>query len=376
MRKAIVGTLFVVLISDVAAAQSGTAQPDPAGPPSQAVRDQALASRTCELPKIADTAPLEPVAGSDLMTVPVVINGATKQFLLDIGLKRPTQVSPELMAQLSLPEDYKPTAPIQYGSAAAGFAPYQTMQVPVYDVRSGVGADTADTRVRVTSFGIGNATGHHLQMTVTKKGEIARSAPYDGFLSGDFLRKYDVELDFAGKQMTWLTPTSCADPGQVVFWAHKDVAILPVGLAKDGRLQMQAMVQGHVINAEIDTSSPRTVMRRDIAELYVGLKPDKDMLPEGDLKDGMHMQIYVHTFPELIFAGGSVTAINVPVRIQNYSMRPSLDRDRNMHLRGVIGGSLADADRIPDLTIGMDVLQHLHMYIVPRQAKVYVTAAE
>lgn len=85
-------------------------------------------------------------------------------------------------------------------------------------------------------------------------------------------------------------------------------AVLPVGLAKDGRSQMQALVQGHAINAEINTSSPRTIMRRDIAELYAGLKADKDMFPEGDLKDGMNMQIHVHAFPEIIFAGGAVIA--------------------------------------------------------------------
>ena len=343
--------------------------------PSQTAEAQALAARTCELPKIADTAPLQPVSGSDLVTVPVVINGSARQFLLDIGLKRPTQVSPELMAQLSLPEDYKQTELLQFGPNASFNAPYQGIQVPVYDARNGGGADAENSHVRVSSFGVGNATGHHLEMTVTKKGEIGRSAPYDGFLSGDILRNYDVELDFAGKQMTWLTPTSCADPNQVVFWAHREVAILPVGLAKDGRLQMQAQIQGHVINAEIDTSSPRTIMRRDIADLYVGLK-DKDLEPLGDLKDGMHMQIYVHTFPQLIFAGGNVTALNVPVLIQNYSMRTAIDRDVNTHLRGYIGGSLEQTDRIPDLSIGMDVLQHLHMYVVPGQGRVYVTAAD
>jgi hypothetical protein len=354
---------------------AGAAQTDAPPPPvTSSSADQALAARTCELPKIADTAPLQPVTNSNLMTVPVAINGTAKQFLLDIGLKRPTQVSPELMAELSLPEDVKRTELLQFGPGSFN-APYLGLQVPIYDVRNGGGGDGANTRVRVSSFGIGNATDHHLEMIVTKKGEIGRSAPYDGFLSGDFLRKYDVELDFAGKQMTWLTPTSCTDPNQVVFWAHRDVAILPVSLAKDGRLQMQAMVRGHAINAEIDTSSPRTVMRRDIAELYVGLQ-SKDMIPEGDLQDGMHLPIYVSVFPELVFAGGSVTAVNVPVRIQTYSMRTANDRDLNSHMRGVIGNSLVDADRIPDLSIGMDVLKHLHMYVVPGQAKVYVTAAE
>jgi hypothetical protein len=205
---------------------------------------------------------------------------------------------------------------------------------------------------------------------VAKKGEIGQSAPYDGFLTGDFFHQYDVELDFGGKQMTWLTPTDCTDPNQVVFWSHSEVAVVPVTLAKDGRLQMQVMVHGHIINAEIDTSSARSVMRHDIAELYVGLASDtSSMVPVSDLKDGGGMQIYVHTFPEIIFSGG-ITAFNVPVLIQDYSMaavnRPS------------IRGSLVSfaAGRIPDLTIGMDVLQKLHMYVVLGQGKVYVTSGQ
>ena len=40
------------------------------------------------------------------------------------------------------------------------------------------------------------------------------------------------------------------------------------------------------------------------------------------------------------------------------------------------GGIQADANRIPDLSIGMDVLQHLHMYVVPGQGKIYLTSYE
>jgi len=35
----------------------------------------------------------------------------------------------------------------------------------------------------------------------------------------------------------------------------------------------------------------------------------------------------------------------------------------------------ADA-RVPDLTLGMDVLRQLHLYIVPGQGKLYVTSVE
>ena len=337
--------------------------------------DAAAAAQTpqppesCSLPKIADAAALEPIPSTGLVTVPVTINGATKQFLLDLGVNKPTEVSATAMTELGLPQDPKRTELIQYGSKGIGTTKYDGIQAPVYDVRDHSGAAALDTRVRVGSFTVGNATDHNLQFLVAKKGEIGRSAPYDGFLTGDFFRQYDIELDFGRGQMTWLTPTQCTDPDKVVFWAHSEVAVIPVNLANDGRLQMQAMVQGHIINAEIDTSSPRTVMRRDIAELYVGLKSaPPDMVPVGDLKDGGNMQVYSHVFPEIVFAGGGITALNVPVLIQDYSMQRNLDQ-------AVLGtrAQFRD-DRIPDLVIGMDVLRNLHMYVVPGQGRVYVTS--
>jgi hypothetical protein len=318
----------------------------------------------CTLPKIADTAPLEQLPGTGLVTVPVEINGSTRKFLLDIGIKKPTEVSQKVVSDLRLAEPNYVGEPFSLGRG--GYS-----NVRVYDARSGLGADSLNTRVSIGSFTVGRATGHHLQFVTAKKGEIAKSAPYDGFLTGDFFRQYDLELDFGGNQMTWLTQTSCTDPSQVVFWPHSEVAIVPLTLAKDGGLQMQVMVRGHVFNAEIDTSSARTVMRRDIAERYAGLTSGTSgTLPVDGLKDGVGMQVYVHTFPQIIFSGG-IVATRVPVLIQDYSMLPSEDR------RPTLGSRAQFADeRIPDMAIGMDVLRQLHMYIVFGQGKAYVTSAQ
>jgi hypothetical protein len=327
---------------------------------------QTPGTQPCTLPKIADTAPLEQLAGTDLVTVPVAINGNTRKFLLDLGLKKPTEVSQKMKAELGLGEPNYLTE--NFGSGITGVPGINNVRV--YDATHGLGAGALTNLVSVGSFTVGRATGRHLQFAVAKKGEIGPSAPYDGFLTGDFFRQYDVELDFGGKQMTWLTPTDCSDPNRVVFWPHREVAIVPITLAKDGRLQMQVMVHGHIFNAEIDTSSARSVMRRDIAERYVRLTSDTpDMTPVNGLKDGVGMQIYVHTFPEIIFSGG-ITVLNIPTLIQNYSMIPMEDR------RPVLGTRAQFTDeRIPDLTIGMDVLQKLHMYVVLGQGKIYVTSA-
>src|SRR5665213_2323464 len=58
--------------------------------------------QSCPMPSIVDKADLKPVPGSDLMTVPVEINGKSKQFLLDIGTG-PTEVSEVTVKELALP---------------------------------------------------------------------------------------------------------------------------------------------------------------------------------------------------------------------------------------------------------------------------------
>jgi len=348
-----------------------------------ALNDQPAASPpgTCTLPAVADQVTLEQLAGADLVTVPVAINGSPKHFLLDIGTN-PTEVSQPTVAQLGLPENYKTgetigakntnIAGLAFGNDLAALTNGGLGNVSVRDVRDNLGPGVSESRVRIAAFTVGRATGHNMVFLVANDARMGKSQsePYDGLLTGSFFKQYDVELDFAGKQINWLTPTKCADPNQVVFWPHSAVGEIPMTIA-GGKIQVPVMIQGHQINAVLDTSSAHTVMRRDIAELILGLKADTpDVAPDGDLKDGKGAQVYLHTFPQVSFAGG-VIANNVPTLI----LTNSLTHEINSEL--VLGSWARSADaRVPDLTLGMDVLHQLHMYVVPGQGKVYVTSAE
>src|ERR1700754_1726697 len=98
----------------------------------------AMAAESCALPQIADPADLKPVAGSDLMTVPVDINGMPKQFLLALGTG-PMTVSQAAVTDLGLPEVAKTTTTIQLGGTGgmANMGSQQSlhMDAPVYDVK-------------------------------------------------------------------------------------------------------------------------------------------------------------------------------------------------------------------------------------------------
>ena len=95
MRKEMFAAFAVLLgFHSAAAAQTDTLQSTAA---------PATAQPACARPALADTAELAPVAGSNLMTVPVSINGTARLFLLDVG-RTPDQVSEATMAELHLPQ--------------------------------------------------------------------------------------------------------------------------------------------------------------------------------------------------------------------------------------------------------------------------------
>jgi len=320
-------------------------------------------SRTCALPAVADQVSLRKISGSELMTVPVRINGVEKQFLLDFDTD-PTEISAPAVAELHLPHVNRMLASQVLDGPIAS-------QAPFFDVKGAGTPNDYRGRVGIAAFTMGDATLHDMQFLIANDRDMGNSAPYDGRLTRANFPQYDIDLDFGGRQLSFLTPTSCADPDQVAYWPHQAVAVVPLTLA-DGKMQVQVTIAGHVIDAVIDTASPRTIMRRDIAELLLGLK-SSDMPQAGDLTDGYGMQIYTHTFPQISFPGG-VTANNVPALIQANSMVHKLDRSPVLGSRATFARD--PGERIPDLALGMDVLHQLHLYAAFEQSKLYVTPAE
>jgi len=319
-------------------------------------------AQSCQLPSLADTAKLVPVAGSDLMTVPVAVNGKPKQFLLDLG-GGPTEVTPATAAELGLPQNAQASGGmIQSGSMGdLGSNPGSlNIQSPVYNVNGSQNPDLIRPHVRVGAFTIGNATARNLQFIVSSGN--GKTPPYDGLLTSDFFKQYDLEVNFAGREINYLTATKCTDPEQAVFWSHAVVAAVPITLV-NGKFQMPVTIDGHALTGTIDTTATKTVMRREIAEQQFGLKPGSpDLAAEPGNAD-----IFKHVFRQVAFGG---------VMVQNAAVLiPANSASGN---GGTVLGSRAQpADAlIPELTIGMDVLSHLHLYVVPGQGKMFVTAAE
>ena len=342
----------------------------------QSAAVQNTAQAVCNLPKIADSAALDPVPGSDLMTVPVAINGKSKQFLLDVGTG-PTELSQATVDQLGVPEDRKGEQRFQIDTFDSGYSGQfkrtgpSEIDAPI--IQAGVAGSqlAARRRVRVDSFTIGRATGRNLSFAIAKDTELGKSKPYDGLLTNGFFKQYDMEVDFAGNKIYYLTPTQCTNVDKLIYWAHSEVATIPITILPDGKVTVQVTINGHAIDAVIDTSSAQTVMRRGIAEQMLGLRADTpQMQPDGDLEDGMGQQVYKTTFSQIAFQG--VVASNVPALIETNSMIPNLHRTPELGSRA----RFSSEAQIPALTLGMDVLGQLHLYFAFGENVLYVTSAE
>ena len=328
----------------------------------------AAAAATCALPDVADKVDLKQMRGTNLVTVPVAINGTPQQFLLDLGT-RPTKISQATVAALGLPEAARATENIDGGRIRSdlsfGSAP---LRATVRQTGGSANPETFGARVRLSTFTIGDATAKNMTFTIAKDSDLAKGAPYGGLLRNDFFQQYDVEIDFGTNHMTWLTPTTCTDPLQVAYWTNNGVAMVPM-IVEGGRFKVPVTIDGHSIVAVIDTSSEHTVMRRDIAEQVMGFHADTpEMMPAGDTKDGAGQTVYRHLFPKISFIGaGTVTAGNIPVLIAANSVTGA-DKEK------MLGSQAQSTDaRIPDLVLGMDVLHHLHIYAVFGQHRLYVT---
>jgi len=318
---------------------------------------------TCPPPAVADTADLQPVSGGNLMTVAVAINGTPKQFLLNVG-RTPDMISDAAASDLHLPQTNLTTGM----DGLAGLNTPTDFRAVMYDVKSGIKPTEYQGRVQAKSFTVGAATVQSVIFLIANDRDLGKSKPYDGLLTTAMFSHFDLNLDFAGKKLTFLAPTACQMP---VYWPHQVVAVVPMTMV-DHKITVPVTIDGHQIDAIIDTSSDRTVMRRGLAEQKFGLKADTpEMSPAGDLRDGMSQRVYQHTFPQIAFEG--VVAGNVPVLIQTNSMIHRMNREHTLDSRAHF--DVDPADRVPDLALGMDVLHQLHIYIAFDQNKIFITPA-
>jgi len=290
--------------------------------------------------RIINSVEMQSTSNRTVMLVPVGIDGSNKKLLLDTG-SFVSQISRATADALNLPQHYS--------------------QRRLFDLTGNVSSAQATLR-RLT---LGEQSQRGISMLIAPNPDLGTSLPYDGLLSTDLFSGDDIDMDFGAKRLTAFSADHC--DGQVIYWPADHVAAVPITV-KRNLIFLPVMVDGHVLNAVLDTGSQYTAMNMEVANRLFGLTPDsRDMVPVAQSNGEKSLTAYGHRFDSLTFDGVKVSDLRIyllPDKIGSHDK-----------IRRIEGLEASDDVVFPDLLIGMDVLRHLHVYFATREKRLYISEA-
>jgi hypothetical protein len=190
----------------------------------------------------------------------------------------------------------------------------------------------------------------------------AADAPV-GDLGLDILTHFDFDMDMVNGVVNLFSLDHC--PGQVVYW--KTDAAVPIIFTYDswGRIRIRVKLDGANMDAVLSTSD--TVDQGNLGIFQSALKfdataPDVETISAED-------KIYRKRFKTLEFSG--LTINNPIVLVADDKLKRQLISTNTAR----IGSSVRDTEsnREPDLTIGLNTLSKLHVYVASKEKKLYIS---
>jgi hypothetical protein len=281
-------------------------------------------AETCAAPRLENSVPMEAIGDSGEVAVPITLNGVEKKFLFDTG-----------------------------GGSMNYILPAVALKLGLFRTDNFLATDLAGNK----SYRVAGARNVKFGAIMARDSAVLFQAvpdlAFDGILSAGTMTGDDLDIDFGAMRLNFFSADHC--PGEVVYWPHQALAVVPVTLAA-GHFEVATTLEGHALTAVIDTGSSWTILNRAWAEKNLGFSPEAGAAqPPGTPKDRPGEGLYFRRYSALAFPG---------IRVANPLMvvRPVQFGD---------GSDLA----APDLIIGMEVLRHLHLYYAANEKKIYITPA-
>jgi predicted aspartyl protease len=275
--------------------------------------------------------------------VPAKVNGLEKSFLVDTGGAF-MQIRSDVVAQLKL----------------------DSRQVPLELI--GVEGQISQ-RASTAQLELGTVVSHQMDFMIMPDPRALASDIPDagGVLAPNLLAHFDADFDFGNKKLNLISQQHC--DGRVVYWADAAV-VIPFRFSPSRDIVFPITLDGHSFLAILDTGSNTSFMNLTMAE-DMGLSPDSpDMIKAGTMSDRDHTAYYRHTFKSLQLQGMTISNATIEI-LPNLMLQHDQDYNSNY------GGTMIHSQTyMPDVTIGMDVLRKLHVYVAYKEQKLYITAAE
>jgi predicted aspartyl protease len=263
---------------------------------------------------------------SERVIVPATVDGVETHLLVDTGAAA-TTVSGRLADRLKLHRNLLEgrSADDMTGRRAAGSI------TTLESVRTGT-LHAADVRALID--------------------EHWRDPKSDGVLGPDFLMQFEVEIDFARHKMNLFVPDHC--PGEVVYWTHDPVAVIPVEIDRNGHVVVDAALDGRAVQGIVDTGAGLSSMWAYESQILLGIDETSSGVMPEHVGPGTS-NTYRYTFKALVLPG--MTFANPVVRL--YANHPFRDDP--------LGNKLL---------IGRHELSKLHLFVSYKERKIYATAAD
>ena len=210
----------------------------------------------------------------------------------------------------------------------------------------GVAGSLQTTEVELHSFAIGGVAIPWRRVRVAPINVASVfSGPLDGVLGADSLNSFDIDLDLPNNRITFYSKQTC--PGAAPAWTEPYIAIA-AGRSKGDHLFFPVQLDGHKINAFIDTGSQSTVLSTSAA-LALGLTPvllarDRAAILRGAGPEELSGR--VHRFARLEIGGEAI---------------------RNPEII-VAGLNLSDAD----LVLGIDIVRSWRIWLSYGAQKIFL----
>jgi len=284
--------------------------------------------------------------------VPVIINGTQKNLLLS------TAGGISALSARTV--------------AAFGLHPVSTARGGRLLDRAG---NASNLYVVVASFELGGLQGKNVYFMVSPNQKMGTNAalPIDGVLANDMMDRFDVEMDFANHKLNYFSTDHC--DGDVVYWPANATAIVSYSSAKpgaripDSHIRIPVTLDGKEFKALIDTGSPRSTISAATAEYVFHITANTPgAVPLGTVANDPNHRILGYEFGNLAFEGVSVSH-------PRFAVIPDLVGSKDPSNEFKTGSRVQKVDDHigPEITIGMDVLRELHLYVATREHRLYIT---
>ena len=221
------------------------------------------------------------------------------------------------------------------------------------EVVAGIPGQATARNVMLPSLTLGNLKIPETGFLVAEPGKV--DAAVDGILTLDMLVRFDVDLNFAGNQMSLFLQNHCV--GKVVYWEASGLTVVPFFIDTANRINFPVRIDGTPMVAVLDTGSPNTYLDLDIAKAN-GLNPASDnMTKTKEVRNGK--EVYQRRFKSLSFEDIGINNTLINVMQGAKAAKPPAKAEQ--------GASTAP------VTLGMNILRKLHIYIALQERTLYIT---